>query len=439
MNGSTGPTSTSAAARLAQSGRRVLTLGDRAPRNFGSAIDGAPPWAAGLAAGVQAAILSLAVVIGPSLAAYVATSADPSNDGIGWLRSVGVGAGIWLLGHGVPIVAGGVAVTLMPLGITLLALFTCFASARRSGRVSWWGYAAAVGGYVAAAIVVTLAVSAGPVGVLRALIGAAGIGSLGLGAGLLAQAGAPPLRAVSRPGWIRIPALVRAAAPAGVVAVALLVGVAAVVSVGWIIAGRDTITGVGQSLALDGIGGTVLAVAQLALVPNLVLWALAYVVGPGFVVGAGSHFAATGIVAGPLPALPLLGALPAPGGPTGLTAWWPVVVVVVGAIAGAYLHPRLPRGLWWHVPVACAALAVTAGVGAGGLVSLAGGSAGPARMTQVGASGLLVGLAVALGVGIGSALVALPASVEVRDEVVRVWRLLRDRVTNRGAPPVAEP
>ena len=402
-------------------------MGDRVPRAVGSAIDGAPPWAAGLAAGLQAAMLSLAVVVAPTLAAYVATSADPTNDDVGWLRSVGVGAGIWLLGHGVPLAAGGVAVTLMPLGITLLALFACFASARRSGRPAWSGFAAAVGGYLVVVIVVGVSVSVGPLGLARAVVGGACIGAIGLGAGLLSQADAPKLRTLSRPLWIRVPAHVRAGATAGVLATALLVGVGVLVTAGWIVVGRATITGVGQSLELDAIGGAVLAMAQLALVPNLVGWALAYLAGPGFAVGAGSHFAATGIVAGPLPALPLLGALPAPGGSSALTAWSPLVLVAVGAIAAWYLHARLPEGPWWHVPTAAVVAGATAGLGVAVLVALASGSAGPARMTVVGASGLLVGLWVVLGVGLGCLLVLLPARAEVRTEVARLWRGVRER------------
>ncbi|MGV8965734.1 MAG: DUF6350 family protein [Cellulomonas sp.] len=423
MSGSTGPQS-SASERLSQAGRRLLTLGDNAPRSLSSAIDGAPPWAAGLAAGVQAAILSLAVVVAPTLAAYVATSADPSNDNIGWMRSVGVGSGIWLLGHGVPLPADGVSITLMPLGITMLAVFACFVSARRSGRPAWSGYSAAVGGYVLVVLLVALAIGAGPLGLLRSLVGAVCIGALGLGAGLLSQAGAPPLQGVTRPLWRRVPVVARVGATAGVLAAALLVAVAVMVTVGWIIAGRETIADVGHSLELDGIGSVVLAIGQLALVPNVVGWALAYLAGPGFAVGAGSHFAASGVVSGPLPALPLLGALPA-GGLAELTTWLPAVLLLVGAAAGWYLSARLPRGEWWHAVLACGALAVTAGSGVGVLVSLASGSAGPARMTEVGGSGLLVGLAVAAGVALGSAAVVLPASVDVRDAVRRVWFRLR--------------
>ena len=53
-----------------------------------------------------------------------------------------------------------------------------------------------------------------------------------------------------------------------------------------------------------------LAVAELAYLPNLVVWALAWLTGAGFAVGAGTHFAPDDVVGGALPAVPMLGALP---------------------------------------------------------------------------------------------------------------------------------
>ena len=114
--------------------RRRRTLSDEpTPTFFTSALDGAPRWVAGVLSALQAALLSFLVLTLPAVAAYVATSADPSNSGVGWFRSVGVGSALWLLGHGVPAHVGPVVVTLVPLGVTLVALFVCYASARRSG------------------------------------------------------------------------------------------------------------------------------------------------------------------------------------------------------------------------------------------------------------------------------------------------------------------
>ena len=73
--------------------RRRRTLSDEpTPTFFTSALDGAPRWVAGVLSALQAALLSFLVLTLPAVAAYVATSADPSNSGVGWFRSVGVGS-----------------------------------------------------------------------------------------------------------------------------------------------------------------------------------------------------------------------------------------------------------------------------------------------------------------------------------------------------------
>jgi hypothetical protein len=46
-------------------------------------------------------------------------------------------------------------------------------------------------------------------------------------------------------------------------------------------------------------------------------------------------------------------------------------------------------------------------------------------MSEVGASGVLVGAAVAIGVLVGSAVVALPVNAEVRSEASRRWQRVR--------------
>ena len=422
---------------LSRWGHRLLTAEDGSRRTLTGSVDGAPRWVAGLAAGVQAAVLSLAVVVVPTVAAYVATSADPSNQDVGWLRAVGVGGGLWLLGHGAPLDLGGVRVSLMPLGLTALALFACYASARRSGLATRAGYAVGVSGYVLIAMLVALL--SGHSGLLRTAVGSALVAAVGLGAGLLAQPGSRSLRDVTRPVRRRLPAPVLVGLAGGVMASAALVVVSSGLVVGWLVARRDSIGDVSTSLGVDLVGGVALALVQLALLPDLVVWALAYVAGPGFVVGAGTHMTAAEVVSGPLPALPLLGALPEPGS-NPWTAWWPLITVILGAGVGWWLHTRLQRGEWWYPLVACVTAAGAAALTAGVLAALASGSAGPGRMAEVGASGVLVGAAVGLGTLVGAALVALPFNPEVRSEAYRRWRQVRarDRVVT-AAVPVAVP
>ncbi len=407
--------------------RRRRTLSDdAAPAFFVSALDGAPRWVSGILSALQAAVLSLLVLTLPAVAAYVATSADPSNSGVGWFRSVGVGSSLWLLGHGVPAEVGPVTVSLVPLGVTILALFACYASARRSGLATWSAYAAGVGTYTLVTMLLALLDGVSGAGLLRALVGGAAVSAVGLGAGLLARPEAPTFRALTKPAWSRCPAPLRTGAAGGVLGTACLVLLASLVATLWVVAGRATIGDVVRGLGLDAVGGVVLAVAELAYLPNLVVWALAWLSGAGFAVGSGTHFAPDGVVGGPLPAVPMLGALPTPDVAGPATSVVPLVLVVVGALVGWYVHRRLVSQRWWDAPVACATAAVVTTLVVATLVTMASGGIGPDRLADVGAQGMVVGLLAGAGVLVGSLLVALPGDAPLRAEMRRwVGVLLR--------------
>lgn len=396
--------------------RRVLQ-DDARPSFFTSAIDGAPRWAVGALAAVQGAALSLLAVAVPAVAVFVATSADPSNAEVAWTRAVVVAGHLWLLAHGVPAQVGGADVSLVPLGLTLLAAFTCSASARRSGVATPVGALASVSAYALLAALVALVCGTDGGGVLRALAGGLVVGGIGLGRGLLRRPEAPSAADLAGPLTRRLPPAVLVGARAGVLAVAALVAVAAVLTAVWVVAGRATVGDVVGMLGLDAVGGVVLALAELAYLPNLVVWALAWLAGPGFAVGAGTRFAPAEVVAGPLPAVPMLGALPAPDLAGGALVAVPAVLVVVGLLAGSavrrWLAPTRPR----DVLVAVGTVAAASGVATAALQLAAAGGAGPGRMAQVGASAWLVGLVVAAGTGLGALLLAVPSDPTVRAAV----------------------
>ncbi|GEN80746.1 cell division protein PerM [Actinotalea fermentans] len=444
--GATRPARASRVARPERPERAPVLPGD-APEVVArsTVIGGAPRWVSGALAGVQAALLSVLAVVTPALAAYVATSADPANADVGWTRSVAVGAALWLMGHGGALQVGGLSLTIVPLGVTVLALFAAHASARRSAYPTPGAWAAGIGGYLVAVLLVTLlAGDAGPLGagwgsVARTLIGATLIAAIGLGWGLLRPG---RLAVVTRPLWSRVPPVARAAARAGALVPAALLAVAAAVTVGWALSGRAATGDVIVGLGLDTFSGLVMAVAQLSLVPNLVLWALAWLAGPGFAVGQGTVFSPTEVVSGPMPALPLLGALPAE--PSGAGPWVPLLVVAAGAIAGWWLHRRLePRSPWQPLGAAVGS-GLVAGLVVGVATALAAGSAGPGRMSEVGAQPLLVGGTVALLAGLGAVVVAVPTDAAVRAALRGAWSRLRGRAGRSaaradGAAPHAAP
>lgn len=375
--------------------------------------------ASGVVAALQALVLSLLVVVLPGLAAFVAASTGTPSDG--WGQSVTVAAGLWLLGHGVPLVASGATVTLVPLGITALALFCCFASARRSAHTTLSAWVAGTVTYGVATLGVALIAGTTPVwGLPVALVGGALVGGVGLGAGMLVRPDAPFVADLAHRADAWLPPTVRLGLRGGLLGVSLLVGVSAIVVGAWVVAGRATSGDIVTGLAPGPVGGVVLAVAQLAVLPNLVLWAAAWLVGPGFEVGEGSTFAASGSEPGALPAIPLLGALPGDDWTNALTAWLPAVVVVLGVVAGIFVASRLPEVAgdrdgevrWSDVALAAGGVAAAAGLLLGVAAWLGSGAVGPGRFAVVGTDGLLVGLLAAAEIGGGAALALVWARLD---------------------------
>lgn len=372
----------------------------------------------GVWAALQGAVLSFAVV---ALLAVVGTLGPGADDGA-WAAATSVAVGLWLLGQGVPLDAGTDAVTLIPLGIGGLALFTVYVSAKRSALPTagaWWGGTAAT-------VVVTTALAAltgtsAATGELAARVALAALAGLVVGGGGMALGmlgGSDGITAAELGGRLDpyLPDVLRLGLRAGGVAVAGAVAAAAVLAGVWIVAGRATSDDIVASLNPGWVGGGVLAVAQLALLPNLVLWALAWIAGPGFAVGQDTVFSATATEAGPLPAVPLLGALPGPdwSGSTGL--WLPVVLVGCGALAGWYAWRELEPGRvrWVDVAWILGGVAITAALVVGVLQWWASGTVGPGRLADVGADPLLVGAVVAAEAAVGAAVVLAAGRLRAR-------------------------
>ena len=143
-----------------------------------------------------------------------------------------------------------------------------------------------------------------------------------------------------------------------------------------------------------------LVLIQLGWVPTMAVWALAWIVGPGFAVGTGSVFAPDLVIAGAVPSLPLLGLLPkSPVGPVGV--YLPLLVTVATMLAAwrarrALQHLTIGQALM-------AALAASLGVAVGALVLgwAASGPVGPGRMAQVGPNLLYMVLLIFVEVGAG--------------------------------------
>jgi hypothetical protein len=136
---------------------------------------------------------------------------------------------------------------------------------------------------------------------------------------------------------------------------------------------------------LDLRGGEValfLVVTTLVL-PNAVLFAGSYLLGPGFTVGSHTLVAPTAVALGPLPMFPLLAALPDDGATPTWTPWLMAVPPVVAVVAAARAQRRHPTLRWEEGALRGCTGGVLAGLLLGLLATVAGGAVGPGRMSSV--------------------------------------------------------
>ncbi len=149
-------------------------------------------------------------------------------------------------------------------------------------------------------------------------------------------------------------------------------------------------------------GGAVLAVAQAASLPNLALWAVSFLAGPGFQVVDGASTTLTGSQSGLMPIVPVFAALPSPGDFPLVVLALVLVPVLVGGLIGRRALGSVARlaSLRAKAAVALTSALLTA-VLIGLLDAFGGGRLGTYKLSAVGAPALplVVALAVELAVG----------------------------------------
>jgi hypothetical protein len=163
---------------------------------------------------------------------------------------------------------------------------------------------------------------------------------------------------------------------------------------------------VSGSLGGAGAGAVGLLALGVILLPNAAAAVLGLAAGPGFFVGSGTLISVHGISLSPIPALPLLAALPDTQAVPLLAFVSQVVPVVAGLVAGTTL------GRWFTDLDGGAVVAGLTGITAGVLMGvlsgvlawMGGGSLGNGALVQIGAPPLTTGLAVAAQCGIAAAL-----------------------------------
>lgn len=199
---------------------------------------------------------------------------------------------------------------------------------------------------------------------------------------------------------------VAASARGATAAVCGIVAVAALVLTVSLVAHYSTITALFETLHAGAIGGAAITVLQLALLPNVVIWAAAWLIGPGFALGVGTTVSPGGTVLGALPGLPLFGALP-----QGVPAigWLGIAVpVVLGAVGGWIAGRRLPGTASMLARIGSGlGVGLLAGLTLGLLAWFSGGAIGPGRLARFGPDPWLTGALAAAEVGVPAAVFAV--------------------------------
>lgn len=181
-----------------------------------------------------------------------------------------------------------------------------------------------------------------------------------------------------------------------------------------LIAGYVDVVSLGQRLQLDLVAIIVLFLFNLALLPVAYLWAIAWFTGAGFSIGTATSVSPFETTLGPLPAFPILGAVPHSWGGAALLA--PLLVVLIGVGVGVLAARRevLRRGSVLAALAVPLCAAVIVGLALTGLSALAGGSIGPGRLTVTGPQPWLVGGLAAAELALGLLVGLLAARADAR-------------------------
>lgn len=426
-----------------------------------------------------AAAVGLAVTLAPLTLLWVLAGGGAADWGLLWPAA----ATVWQLGHLVPLdislpgeylavtgideAAASFTLSLAPLAFAAFTAVFAARSGRRSSQAGAWITGVLTGSalftVIAALVALTSPLEVADVElwkailfpalifVLPALLGAVVTEWSEAGEGALAR-----LRdriEAAGGGWGEVPALV---ARGTAVVVAGLVGVAALLTAVALFARGGEVIALFESAHVDALGATILTLGQLAYLPTLVVWAMSFIAGPGFLLGAGTAVAPAGTQVGVLPGIPVLGAVPET-----LSPWLLLLAllpVAIGVFAGWIARSRLvhaPTPLEAPVDLGSAAdrsaipgallggldddgadgiegesdgfgpravivlgIAVAAGAAAGLLAALASGSLGPGTLATVGPEPGPVALAVGLEVAVGAGILLLSPRRRGRDAAV---------------------
>jgi hypothetical protein len=369
------------------------------------------------------AFIAVAIGVGISLVPLSIMWALRLDLGLGWDVFWRASADIWMLGHGVdllltldpklvaaialPAAEVPFALTVAPLTFALITVLLGVRLGRKSAESGARVVGPAAGIITFAALAVLIALSALHPNAMPNLWMAFTLPTIIFAGGVIigtrgeiGQVGgrAERLRE-SVTGWAgglptHIRRVLATAFAGGVAAVAAIVAVASLILSVLLLVNFSAVIRLYEGLQGGGGGGLVLTAAQLSFMPNFVAWVVSWLIGPGFALGTGSSVSPLGTQLGPVPSLPILGALPTGDLTYGFVGL--AVPILAGVAVAWFLRPKLvhmlgglPHGRWLFATAI--GMGIVGGVLLGVLAWASGGAAGPGRLVDVGPDPFLVG------------------------------------------------
>lgn len=391
--------------------------------------------AAAAAAGALAALLAWFFVAVPVLVAWLADSLSTVS---AW-HVMGIAASGWALAHAGVVDATQMSVHITPLLLSAIPVLLCRYAAGQvltddesaprpatigGMRAAWQGVRAPelgvfIAGYAAMGVAICLGSGLGsaPASAWLALPGLVMVPGAGIALALLREHRREQNPTIARAlRWLasRVPVLARRGLKPAGEALTVLGITSVLVLVGLLVLRAERIGTLYTALDAGIVGVVVLTLGQLLLLPNMVLWALGWVVGAGVSVGT-VHVGWDASTAGQLPLVPIFAALPEPGS---LPSWLSLIGLVPLLVGGwlgyrsATAAPRLAS--WWtKVQVALASCAWVS-VSVLTLSWLAAGSLTPGLLGTIGTAPLIVTALLSVELLVGAAVVVTGLHVRRR-------------------------
>lgn len=260
-------------------------------------------WAKGLIAGVEAGLIGWGLSVLPALAAHLSVVSNPWTASLTWEQAFRAGTDVWASALGGSLLVNGTTYRAVPSLITVATFLVLRAILFQGRRFPVASHLFAIPGFVAVCAV-ALVSAAGHSVWWTALAGMILLPCLAVGWAILSYGDKTKT-------YRLLPAWVRSGAVTGL---SLIGGLALIGSAAGGIAlwtGWERIRGIHDLLMTSTVLETVASiVTQVSLAPTVILWALAWLSGAGFYIGADAFHGPDAAPVAPIPVIPLLGAVP---------------------------------------------------------------------------------------------------------------------------------